>query len=158
MNSARKVVQVGGMTCSACVRRVEEGLKNLEGVLDASVNIATSKATIDYDPGVATEEAIRKKIEEIGYEPARSGAGIPRDTGKGDPAGRGHDLRRMRASGGDGAQGRIRGRRRIGQPGIVPCDGAVRSRARGRRNAREGRRRGRIRIPGAARGDPDGPA
>ena len=82
MNSARKVVQVGGMTCSACVRRVEEGLKNLEGVLDASVNIATSKATIDYDPGVATEEAIRKKIEEIGYEPLDPGRESPGTPGK----------------------------------------------------------------------------
>ena len=75
MNSARKVIHVGGMTCAACVRRVEEGLKGLEGVLDASVNIATSRATVDFDPGVANEETIRKRIEEIGYEPLDPGGG-----------------------------------------------------------------------------------
>ncbi|MCE5244567.1 MAG: heavy metal translocating P-type ATPase [Syntrophobacteraceae bacterium] len=84
MSSARKVLQVGGMTCAACVRRVERGLGELEGVTDASVNLATAKATVDYDPEVTGEEAIRKRIEEIGYEPLDpqvvSGVGAGRAT------------------------------------------------------------------------------
>ncbi len=73
---AKTNVAVEGISCAACVRRIEEGLKSLEGVKDASVNFATSRAIVDYDPEVLDEGSIRKKIEEIGYsaqiEPQRS--------------------------------------------------------------------------------------
>lgn len=43
-------VPVTGMSCAACARRVERGLAETPGVRRASVNFATSRATVDYDP------------------------------------------------------------------------------------------------------------
>ncbi|MHC1727461.1 MAG: heavy metal translocating P-type ATPase [Syntrophobacteraceae bacterium] len=67
MSLAKRIVHVDGMSCAACVRRVEEGVKALDGVAGAAVNFATSKATVEYDPAVIGESAIRRKIEELGY-------------------------------------------------------------------------------------------
>jgi P-type Cu+ transporter len=64
---AKQTVHVEGMSCTACVRRVEEGLKSLRGVANASVNFATSKAMVEYDPAVLDEGSIRNRIEELGY-------------------------------------------------------------------------------------------
>ena len=61
-------IPVGGMTCAACVRRVEKALANVPGVKEASVNLATEKATVDFDPTMATMEAIRAAVVDAGYE------------------------------------------------------------------------------------------
>ena len=66
---AKKVIQIAGMSCAACVRRVEQGLAALEGVHAAAVNLATSQAVVEFDPQVMDEAAIGRKIEELGYEP-----------------------------------------------------------------------------------------
>src|SRR5690554_4662303 len=60
-------LSVEGMTCAACVGRVERALGKVEGVVEASVNLATERATVRYQPGLAAdvlEEAVRK----AGYE------------------------------------------------------------------------------------------
>ena len=67
MSLAKQTVHVEGMSCAACVRRVEEGLKALRGVTNASVNFASSKALVEYDPALLSEGAIRSRIEELGY-------------------------------------------------------------------------------------------
>ena len=56
------------MSCAACVRRVEEGLKALPGVKDAAVNFATGKALVEYDPGVASADGMADTVRELGYE------------------------------------------------------------------------------------------
>ena len=66
---AKKTINIAGMSCAACVRRVEEGIKTLAGVSDATVNLATSRATVEFDPLLVNEEAIAGKIVEMGYEP-----------------------------------------------------------------------------------------
>ncbi len=58
-----------GMTCAACVRRVEKAVKGVPGVKDAQVNLVTKSATVVFDPAVATAEAIAGAIERAGYEP-----------------------------------------------------------------------------------------
>jgi len=63
----KKDFHIEGMSCAACVRRVENGLKDLRGVIDAGVNFATSKASVQYDPSVVDEESIKARIGEIGY-------------------------------------------------------------------------------------------
>jgi Cu+-exporting ATPase len=62
-------IGVQGMTCAACVSRVERGLKKVEGVGAASVNLATESATVAYDPEKTTPQALLEKIEEVGYTP-----------------------------------------------------------------------------------------
>ncbi len=62
------VLGIAGMSCAACVRRVEEGLKALPGVKDAAVNFATGKALVEYDPGVASTDGMADTVRELGYE------------------------------------------------------------------------------------------
>ena len=61
-------VSIGGMTCAACVRRVERALQSLDGVAEASVNLATARATIRHRPHWAGLEAVDALITETGYE------------------------------------------------------------------------------------------
>ncbi|MFT2215529.1 heavy metal translocating P-type ATPase [Rhizobium giardinii] len=61
---------VEGMTCASCVSRVEKALKAVPGVMDASVNLATEKATVRVVSGTSTlvlEDAVRA----AGYEVRR---------------------------------------------------------------------------------------
>ena len=66
-----KELQIGvqGMTCAACVSRVEKGLKKIEGVEVANVNLATENASVHYDPEKTNPQALLAKIEEVGYQP-----------------------------------------------------------------------------------------
>ncbi|MDX1529955.1 MAG: heavy metal translocating P-type ATPase [Rhodothermales bacterium] len=60
---------VRGMTCAACVGRVERALRNVPGVLEATVNLATERARIRYLVGATTPAAFRAAVREAGYEP-----------------------------------------------------------------------------------------
>ena len=64
----KTAVLVGGMTCAACVRRVENAFQSVPGVENAAVNLATSRATIVYSPRLEDWSAIRGAIEQAGYE------------------------------------------------------------------------------------------
>lgn len=61
-------IPIGGMTCAACAQRVEKSIRKLDGVASASVNLATEKATIAYDPRQIRVSAIREAIEKAGYK------------------------------------------------------------------------------------------
>ena len=59
---------VSGMTCAACVRKVEKTLRGLPGVQEATVNLSAGKAGVTYDPGVLALPRMEQAITEIGYE------------------------------------------------------------------------------------------
>ena len=61
-------LNIRGMTCAACERRVERGLQDMDGMAKASVNFATEKATLEYDPAVLNTEAVSEKVRDLGYE------------------------------------------------------------------------------------------
>jgi len=67
-DSSHVAIPIGGMTCAACAQRVEKSIKKLEGVAGASVNLATEKATVQYDPQKIRLSAIRESIEKAGYK------------------------------------------------------------------------------------------
>ena len=67
-NTERLTLPVQGMSCAACVRRVEKALAGVDGVQDASVNLATEKATMVFDPAHAGLDAMKQAVEEAGYE------------------------------------------------------------------------------------------
>ncbi|MDB4938661.1 MAG: Lead, cadmium, zinc and mercury transporting ATPase [Labilithrix sp.] len=73
----RKTIELGvlGMTCGACVRRIENAVRRVPGVVDARVNLVTHRATLTVDPETATVEDIAAAIETAGYEPVRDQAG-----------------------------------------------------------------------------------
>jgi Cu+-exporting ATPase len=58
---------VTGMTCATCAGTVTDSLKELEGVLEANVNLATEKASVTYDPERVDLPRMRRAVEEAGY-------------------------------------------------------------------------------------------
>ncbi|TBG09187.1 heavy metal translocating P-type ATPase [Rhizobium leguminosarum] len=60
---------VVGMTCSSCVSRVERALKVVPGVVEASVNLATEKATIRFAAGAVSQRTLEDAVRAAGYEP-----------------------------------------------------------------------------------------
>jgi Cu+-exporting ATPase len=66
--SVRKAaLPIYGMTCAACVAHVGEALRGVPGVQGVVVNLASHRAYVEYDPGVASIRAMRRAVEEIGY-------------------------------------------------------------------------------------------
>jgi P-type Cu+ transporter len=61
-------LQISGMSCAACVRRVEQGLADLDGVSSAVVNFATQKAAVLYDPAETSLDQMAAKVRDLGYE------------------------------------------------------------------------------------------
>ncbi|MGI9252495.1 MAG: heavy metal translocating P-type ATPase, partial [Thermomicrobiales bacterium] len=60
-------IPIEGMTCASCVRRVEKALERTPGVASASVNLATERASVSYDPAAADLGALRQAVESAGY-------------------------------------------------------------------------------------------
>jgi P-type Cu+ transporter len=65
--TARLELDVHGMTCASCVANVEKSLNALESV-HASVNLATERATVRFDPELVQPEALLQAVERTGYE------------------------------------------------------------------------------------------
>ncbi len=62
----KSIFPVGGMTCAACVNRVEEALSGVPGVISANVNLGSEKATVEYTGEVSFAD-LRKAVEDAGY-------------------------------------------------------------------------------------------
>src|SRR3990172_8758415 len=62
------VLPIEGMTCASCVNRIERFLKKTEGVVEASVNLATERATVKVDPALAGRTELVQAVEAAGYE------------------------------------------------------------------------------------------
>ncbi|HET8999395.1 MAG TPA: heavy metal translocating P-type ATPase [bacterium] len=58
---------VEGMTCASCVRRIERALGRLDGVGEASVNLATGRARVAVDTSVTTRDQLDAAVEKAGY-------------------------------------------------------------------------------------------
>ncbi|MCL4288827.1 MAG: cadmium-translocating P-type ATPase [Thermoleophilia bacterium] len=76
----RTELEIEGMTCAACAARIEKRLNRLEGV-EASVNYATARASVRYDPVSVTLDDLVGAVEATGY-----GASLPGTNEDGDPA------------------------------------------------------------------------
>ncbi len=59
---------VKGLSCAACVRRVESAVKALKGVVEASANLALGRVAVEFIPGEVSLAQIKRAIEEAGYE------------------------------------------------------------------------------------------
>ena len=63
-----QILNIGGMDCAACAQRIEKAIKKLNGVENISVNLATEKAAVSYDPHIILLPAIKKAVESAGYK------------------------------------------------------------------------------------------
>jgi Cu+-exporting ATPase len=61
------VLDISGMTCAACVRRVERALTKVDGVASATVNLATRQAGVGFDAGRARREDLEAAVVAAGY-------------------------------------------------------------------------------------------
>ena len=129
-NGSEVTFGVTGMTCASCVRRIEKALGKVEGVQEASVNLATEKARVVYDPAVGharpapgrrREGRLRRarpagrhrlRPPTAGSAPTDRSRPHPSET-RSDPADRGHDLRLVRPPHREGAE---QGRGRAARP------------------------------------------
>ncbi|PNY81683.1 heavy metal translocating P-type ATPase [Deinococcus koreensis] len=70
-------LDIGGMTCAACVGRVERGLKKVDGVQDASVNLATERASVTFDPALTSAAELVQRVTDTGYEARTADLSFP---------------------------------------------------------------------------------
>src|SRR5947207_11872014 len=77
-----RTLEISGMTCASCVRRVERALGKVEGVESANVNFASETALVTADATVAAERLVGA-VEKAGYgakEAADRDRGAERET------------------------------------------------------------------------------
>ncbi len=62
------VLPIQGMTCASCVNKVQKALSSAKGVVQASVNFATERASVEYIPDEVSIRDLKKAVQEAGYE------------------------------------------------------------------------------------------
>ena len=62
------VLQVNGMTCTACESRIQRALGKLEGVRQARADHQASEVRVVFDPAKTPEDEVRACITQAGYE------------------------------------------------------------------------------------------
>jgi Cu+-exporting ATPase len=67
-----------GMSCAACSAAVERALKKLPGVREATVNLATNRARVEYDTALLRLSQIRQAVADAGTRPGKSERARPR--------------------------------------------------------------------------------
>ncbi len=77
MTVKQVTLPVMGMTCANCSLTIERNLRRLEGVQEATVNLATEKASVLYDPALVREADFLALIRNIGYDVATAKAELP---------------------------------------------------------------------------------
>ncbi|AUS96936.1 copper-translocating P-type ATPase [Clostridium thermosuccinogenes] len=68
-------IPISGMTCASCAKAVERAIKKLPGIREVSVNYATEKARVLYDPGSTRISEIKNAVSKAGYKPMEVEAG-----------------------------------------------------------------------------------
>ncbi len=67
-----EVLKISGMSCAACAARIEKKLGKMEGVQKAVVNLASEKATVEYDSSLIKVQDMIKAVEALGYGAERA--------------------------------------------------------------------------------------
>ncbi|MFJ3265376.1 heavy metal translocating P-type ATPase [Serratia liquefaciens] len=62
------------MTCASCVGRVEKALRQIPGVIEANVNLATERARVRHSAGIVTTAMLEAAVEQAGYKARRLSA------------------------------------------------------------------------------------
>jgi Cu+-exporting ATPase len=73
---------IEGMTCASCVARIEKALRAVPGVTQASVNLATERATVGFVAGAVDFPALAKAVSDAGYEARAIATDVAEDQGR----------------------------------------------------------------------------
>jgi len=65
-------LKITGMSCAACSAKIEKKLNKLEGIEKATINLATERASIEYDVSKIKVSDMVKSIQALGYEAERA--------------------------------------------------------------------------------------
>ena len=77
IGGAKVKIGIENLRCASCVKFIEDELKATQGVLNATVNIATQEASVDYLPQNTTLSELNKAIETWGYNPRPATSDAP---------------------------------------------------------------------------------
>ncbi|MBI4631067.1 MAG: copper-translocating P-type ATPase [Chloroflexi bacterium] len=77
MSTKQLTLPVTGMTCANCAATIERNLKKLPTAQNVNVNLASERATIEFDPAQLTQEDIIARIGKAGYGVAFGEASLP---------------------------------------------------------------------------------
>ncbi len=66
--SSKLTIHIGGMSCASCAAKIEKGLKDVPGVLKASVNFAAEEAAVEFIPSPGGAERLKKAVTALGYK------------------------------------------------------------------------------------------
>lgn len=68
MAETKKTFAIKGMHCASCVGVIERSLKKVDGIIDANVNLATEKATVNFNPEKVNDEHLSLAVANVGYK------------------------------------------------------------------------------------------
>jgi len=77
MSTKQVSLPITGMTCANCAMTIERNLGRREGVEEATVNFATERATVVFDPALVKDDELVDLIEDIGYGVATAKIELP---------------------------------------------------------------------------------
>lgn len=77
MSDQQLVLPITGMTCANCSTAIERNVRRMPGVSEVSVNLATERAKVIYDPKLVLPREINELISELGYGVATARAELP---------------------------------------------------------------------------------
>ena len=77
MTTKEIALPVTGMTCAMCVKNVERSLKRVDGVAEVAVNLATERATVQYDASAVSTSDMVDRLEQSGYGVAAATIDLP---------------------------------------------------------------------------------
>jgi Cu+-exporting ATPase len=76
----KTVLPIAGMTCINCAKTIEKVLNNREGIYKAAVNFAAENVTVEYNPEQISLAAIKKAIQDVGYQVIETQKAVAEDT------------------------------------------------------------------------------
>src|SRR5437660_2111819 len=65
-----ELLNITGMSCAGCATKIEEGLRKMPGVTEASVNFLTGRASVSFESAETNRVDIEKRVLELGYKVA----------------------------------------------------------------------------------------
>ncbi len=92
--TAKAELPIRGMTCANCALTIERALRKLDGVVEANVNLANERATVEYIPTAVSLADIKRAIVDVGYEVVEAGEG--EEVEDAERAAREHEIRVQR--------------------------------------------------------------
>lgn len=68
VTTVRRKFPVLNMSCASCAVSAESMIQSVNGVINASVNFATTELTVEYLPNMTNPLALQKALQEVGYD------------------------------------------------------------------------------------------